>query len=274
MKKAITLVSIFLLFSILLTACCNDKKAVSSVVEEIPTVTVTFPEGLNVMQYGKRLEENGVCTAQEFYDAMNTIDYGADYPFLPVSEILDEREYKLEGYLYPDTYEFYFNTSGETVVRKMLDNFKVRVADELYETPSYSRLSFDECVTLAAIVEKETPVTEEKPKIAAVFINRLKSNDFPKLQSDTTWYYPYTKETEPEGFKSDYNTYRVDGLPKGAICNPSRSSIEAVILHDTDFTGYYYFFTDDNNKHYYAKTYKEHQKNVEYCKENGLYTGD
>lgn len=272
MKKFSVIISIFCLLSILLSSCNKIAPTASSEPEKIPTVTVTFPEGWNVMQYGSRLEEKGVCTAQEFYDAMNNIDYGADFPFLPVAEILDKREYKLEGYLYPDTYEFYFNTSGETVVRKMLSNFKTRVADDLYETPSYSGLSFDECVTLAAIVEKETPVVEEKPRIAAVFINRLNSKDFPMLQSDTTWYYPYTKETEPEGFKSEYNTYRVEGLPKGAICNPTRSSIEAVIHHDTDFEGYYYFFTDDNNKHYYAKTYKEHQKNVKYCKDNGLYT--
>lgn len=237
-------------------------------------VKVTFPEGWTVMQYARRLEEKGVCTKDEFYSAVNDIDYSDSYSFLPEKEILAQRPYKLEGYLFPDTYFFGTDESAESIVRKMLNNFESRVAKIYAENAGDNGLTFDETITLASIVERETPVAEEMPKIAGVFINRLKSPDYPKLQSDATKRYPYESynaipEDIREEFVSEYNTYNVEGLPKGAICNPSINAIKGSFLHDESVEAYF-FYTDVNNKHYYAVTYDEHLTNYQYCIDNDL----
>ncbi|MDR1563581.1 MAG: endolytic transglycosylase MltG [Oscillospiraceae bacterium] len=264
---------------LLLLASCGKKdggiaKKLYTPPPPPPTAKVTFPEGFTVMQYARLLEENGVCTAEEFYRAVNEVDYREDFTFLPEQSVLDTRPYKLEGYLFPDTYEFFLDESGESVVKRFLKNFRSRVDEPLAEEIGANGYTIDQSITIAAIVERETPVVEEMPKIAAVFINRLKSPDFPKLQSDATKFYPYEGSAAipaevKEGFVSEYNTYNVKGLPKGAICNPSLSAIKGVLNYEKNFD-YYFFYTDKNNKHYYAKTLKEHNANYKYCKDNDL----
>lgn len=274
MKRALTLTVAVLLIISLLCSCKDDKQPLDTVSQAAPlTTTVTFPEGLTVMRYGTLLEEKGVCTAEAFYSAVNDIDYTAEYGFLPRYSELKDRIYRLEGYLYPDTYEFYLNTNAENVVRKMLNNFSAKVSEAFNSATGSDGLSFDEAVILASVVERESHVASERPKIAKVFINRLnakgKLSYLNFLQSDATRYYPYTYPDVPEGFESEYNTYEVKGLPKGPICNPSISSISAVLSPDKSVTAYF-FYTDKNDKHYYADTYDQHKKNIKYCKDNGL----
>ena len=119
----------------------------------------------------------------------------------------------------------------------------------------------DQVLTMASLIEKEAANDEDRRKVASVFYNRLKNPaQFPKLESNTTDYYPYTKETVPEGFQSTYNTYEIEGLPPGPICNPGISAINAALYPAT--TNYYFFNMDVNGKAYYATTLAQHNQNI------------
>lgn len=274
LKRTLILSLVIIMIISMFCSCGKEEQPEQTVSQTAPiTAMVTFPEGLTVMKYGELLEQNGVCTAEAFYSAVNDVDYSAEYGFLPQYTELADRIYRLEGYLYPDTYEFYLNTNAENVVRKMLNNFSSKISEVYNNSTGNNGLSFDEAVVLASIVERESHVATERPKIAQVFLNRLNAKGdlyyLTKLQSDATRYYPYTYPDVPKGFESEYNTYEVRGLPKGPICNPSLSSISAVLSPDSSVKAYF-FYTDINNKHYYAKTYEQHKKNIKYCKDNGL----
>jgi len=271
-------------------SCGSEEPPVveEPVVEEYQgpaTVRVTFPEGNNIRQYGQRLEENGVCSASDFYDTMNTVDFSAEYDFLPSAEKLADRDYRLEGYLFPDTYDFYVGESADSVIRRFLNNFDVKVTAELRQaaltTGEFYNVDtdLDDIIIMASIVEREINVPDEMDGVAAVFWNRIKhpggtvngSATGGFFQSDATKYYPYVfnVDTLPEGFVSDYNTFNVKGLPKGPICCPSLEAIKGSINPDHE-QGAFFFYTDINKKVYYAVTLSEHTKNWEYCVENGL----
>ena len=248
---------------------------------EPATVNVTFPEGRTVRQYGALLESHGVCNAEAFYREMRVTDFTADFTFLPSNEILQQREYPLEGYLYPDTYTFYIGENPKSVIKRFLKNFAVRVSEEMVNYANSNGegfqkvdMSFDSAVILASIIERESPDNAERDKISAVFWNRMEnpkvSGTGGKLQSDATHYYPYVASDErPDGFRSEYDTYDIAGLPKGPICSPSVDSIKAAVYPDTTCKAYF-FFNDKKGNHYYAETYAQHKKNIQYCKDNGL----
>ncbi len=250
-------------------------------VAEPATVNVTFHEGKTVRQYGALLEENEVCSAEDFYNEMRVTDFTADYSFLPSNEILQQREYPLDGYLYPDTYTFYIGEKPKSVIKRFLRNFAVRVSDEMVNYANSNGegfqkvdMSFDSAVILASIIERESPDNAERDKISAVFWNRMEnpkvSGTGGKLQSDATHYYPYVVTDErPEGFRSEYDTYDIVGLPKGPVCSPSVDSIRAAVYPDTTCKAYF-FFNDKQGNHYYAETYAQHKKNIQYCKDHGL----
>ena len=249
-----------------------------------PSVRITFQEGKNAMQYAEMLEEKGVCTAQEFVDAMNGTDYSADFPFLPAFEKLEGRPYKLEGYLFPDTYDFYLPESADSVIRRFLKNFQAKVDTELItaarSTGDYynQQLTFDDVLIMASIVEREaSSIPDEMSGVAAVFYNRMKypggtvdgSATGGYFQSDVTKFYPYVYGTAPEDFVSEYNTFNVKGLPKGPICCPALHTIRAAAYPDHEQDAFF-FYTDTNNKVYYAVTFSEHQANYKYCRDNGI----
>ena len=150
----------------------------------------------------------------------------------------------------------------------------VRYANSNGEGFKKVEMSFDSAVVLASIIERESPDNAERDKISAVFWNRMEnptvSGTGGKLQSDATHYYPYVVTDErPEGFRSEYDTYDIAGLPKGPICSPSVDSIKAAVYPDTTCKAYF-FFNDKKGNHYYAETYAQHKKNIQYCKDNGL----
>lgn len=266
--------------------CADDVASLSDTQKQNAeaTVRVTFPEGINIVRYGELLEENGVCTAQDFFDTMNSTDFSDEFDFLPEFSKLEERPYKLEGYLYPDTYDFYIGESPESVIKRFLRNFDRRIGAELRaavaQTGDYYGFEFtlDDIIIMASIVEKEvSAVPDEMSGVAAVFYNRMKhpggtvngSATGGYFQSDATKYYPYTIYTVPDGFVSEYNTFKVKGLPKGPICCPSLSAIRASIYPDNNVDAFF-FYTDKNGVVYYAVTYEKHLENYKYCKDNGL----
>lgn len=227
---------------------------------------ITLPEGIRSEEMGELLERRGVVTKQAFVDAVAAGGYSE--PFL--SQIATS---KLEGFLFPAAYEFNREADAGQVVATMLRAFQVNVADDL-QLEGQGR-SLTEVVTLAAIVEREAVVADERPLIAGVFLNRLRIG-LP-LQADPTVQYALTLSpgsVEQFGYwkkdltlddlqyDSPYNTYVYAGLPPGPIANPGFDSMQAVVRPaETEFL----FFVakgDGSGEHAFAETLEEHLQNV------------
>ncbi|WP_088893619.1 endolytic transglycosylase MltG [Leptolyngbya ohadii] len=216
----------------------------------------TIPEGWSMQQMAKYFEEQGYFSAQAFLDATKQIPRDR-YPWLP------ENLPHLEGFLYPDTYQFGGELTPQLVVDQMLDRFQ-QVALPLYEkaqgTTKYSLL---EWVTLASIVEKEAVIGEERPTIAGVFARRLREGI--TLGADPTVEYGLgIRQTvdQPLTFEqvrtpSPYNTYINPGLPPTPIASPGVASLE-VSLNPPD-TEYLYFVARYDGTHVFSRTLAEHE---------------
>lgn len=232
---------------------------------EDSTVTLTFPEGYTVSQIAAKLSSNGVCSTAEFYAALSDQELLKGYDFL--ADITDKNlRYKLlEGYLYPDTYEFYIDETPRSVVKRFLDNFESKWNDMFAEKAKKSNYSIDEILTVASILEREAKNAEQMPVIASVIYNRLGSSSFPYINCDSTGKYiaAYQEELAAKGvyanYVKSYDTYQKTGLPVGPICNPGKQAINAAISPDS--TSYYYFLHDKDGKLYLASTQSEHDRN-------------
>ena len=224
------------------------------------TIRVTFPEGLTAPEYGQLLEENGVCSQDAFLDAVNNPE--GDTSFLPEIGNADERPFLLEGYLFPDTYEFYLLTSPQTVVKKMLVNYQSKITDEYRARAAELGYTMDEILRIASIIQEEATTSEMK-NVSSVLHNRLK-NPNGKLECDVTIFYlekyvkPYVEDIDV--YTEKYNAYKCVGLPAGPITNVGIDAIEAA-LYPAD-TDYFFFVTDEEMNFYYAVTYQEHLANV------------
>ena len=212
------------------------------------TVKVKIIEGSSVDEIAETLESNGICEKSDFINEVQSGDF--DYDF--VKNIpTDSVYYRLEGYLFPDTYEFYAceesEDSAHLAVEMMLSNFDKKTKDIRKVSGDYS---FHEIMTMASIVELEAGgCPAEMPKVAAVFYNRLNSDDFSTLGSSPTRKYPHGD--------GRYDTYTCQGLPPGPLCAPGLSSIKAAISPDKDMDCFY-FVTDKSMNFYYRKTLSEH----------------
>lgn len=218
------------------------------------SVKVTIPEMSSIDDIAEILEENGVCTKSDFINEVQNGEFGYDFiDDIPVDNVY----YRLEGYLFPETYDFYNFDSEECAhlaVEKMLKTLDDKLTDEMRQKISESGYTLHEIMTMASIVELEAGGSpDEMANVAAVFYNRLESDDFTTLGSSPTRKYPYG------GGK--YNTYESPGLPPGPLCSPSLKSIEASIEPTEDFD-YYYFVTDASMKFYYNKTLAEHNSTI------------
>ncbi len=237
------------------------------------TVKLTFPEGWTIQEIAEKLEANEVCTASSFISTVQTIDFSDEYDFIEKIPDKDKRFRVLEGYMYPDTYEFYKGENASSVVRRFLDNFQNRWTDEYQKKADKLGLSIDEVIIMASVLEAEAANAEQMPKIASVLYNRLdKSGTFPLLQCDSTEDYlvdvikpTLTSSIEDTQkyleYRDNYDTYSEEckGLPVGAIGNPGNNAINAA-LNPAD-TSYYYFRHDVNGGIYYANTMAEHEEN-------------
>jgi len=232
---------------------------------EKQVVKVTFREGLTVYEIAELLEENKVCSADEFLHTLETENF--TYSFMesiPSNDPLRFR--KMEGYLFPDTYDFYIGENPVSVAKKFFNNFNNKITASMYEKLEAQGITLDELVTLASIVQKEAGRAKEMYRVSSVFRNRMNSDGaFPLLQSDTTTNYiensikPYLTEENPELITA-YDTYSSYGLPSGPICNPGINALRAAL--DPAETPYYFFLSDEKGKYYYAKNYTEHQNNA------------
>ncbi len=219
---------------------------------------VTIPEGFNIFDISEVLEDAGICKKEDF------LKKARDYPFI-VSLGLDGES--LEGYLFPDTYNFPKLFGAENVLRQMVGRFK-SVYSSLEKRAGELGLTCKEVVILASIVEKEAMDDQERRLISAVFHNRLHRGM--ALQSDPTAVYgvKMAKSARKEKItrqdllaKTPYNTYQVFGLPKGPIANPGLKSLQAT-LYPAD-VNYLYFVSKNDRTHYFSRTLEEHNRAVE-----------
>lgn len=235
------------------------------------TVRITFTEGMTTADIAELLEENGVCTRGEFLGAVNTGSYA--YDFIPVDPEFTGRFYRLEGYLFPDTYDFYVNENVDSVIKKFLNNFNSKFTANMRQRANELGMTIDQVITLASIIEKEAPDVFEKANVSGVFHNRLKDpSRFPKLQSDVTVFYVNNiiykaLDVADEVYANAYSTYRRNGLPVGAICNPGGASITAALYPSE--SGDFFFVTDKAGNFYYASTINQHNANIRKASQNG-----
>lgn len=240
-----------------------SSAAVSSAEEKASTVKVTIPEGFTIAQIARRLEAKGVCTAADFIAMAQTYDFSY-YPLVAAIPSGGHRAYKLEGYLYPNTYEMYVDMKSQDAVGKLLRGAEAGIGGSY----SYPGMTTDEVVTLASVIQGEATDSESMKMVSSVFHNRLKTGM--QLDADATIDYCTQTLLAPNGpfadeYKYYYNTYRCAALPAGPICNPGADALEAA-CHPAE-TEYYYFFTAADGKYYYQKTLEEHEAAL---KEHGL----
>ncbi len=223
--------------------------------------TLTIPEGYSIEQIAVRVEEQGICSQDEFLSAASSADY--DYDFLDSIPSDADVYYRLQGFLFPATYNIYEDTTAHALIEMMLTKFS-EVYSQVSVMAQETGYSTYELVTMASIVEREAKLDEERPTIAGVIYNRLNINM--ALQMCPTVLYPLTSgmydvsEVTYDDLEIDslYNTYIYTGLPVGPICNPGESSIRAVISPETH--NYLYYHTSDagDGSHVFTETYDEH----------------
>lgn len=258
------------------------------------TVSVRITEGMNAREIGELLEENNVCYAEDFEkyykDILNIYDFERRV------KQSSSKMYQLEGYLFPDTYEFYVVNGmadggtperGETeleakerikkdseenalvAAKKMYSNFNEKMTMKMYKKMGEMNMTLDEVIALASIVQKEAGSPEDMEMVASVFLNRIRhSEEYPFLQSDVTILYvedvikPNFKgsETAKTRLCNAYNTYVCHGIPAGPVCNPGLDAINAV-LYSADTPYFYFCANPETGEIFYAETEAEHDRN-------------
>ena len=222
------------------------------------TVTVTIPEGYTVDQIFTLLEEKGVASVEDLQDMAANHDYA--FSFLQDLELGDY--HRLEGYLYPDTYEFTTPQNPLYVINKMLVRFDEQFTDAMRQEVADSGRTIHEIITIASMIEKETD-GNDRADIASVIYNRLNNPSGGTqgyLQIDATLAYINGGKVPTEADKSidsPYNTYLYKGLPAGPISNPGLESIKAAM--NPNSTSYYYYALGDDGVHHFFKTLREQQ---------------
>jgi UPF0755 protein len=251
----------------------NYDQLLSSFKEQVDNSRswITIPEGYTVDEIIDLMLSYGIGGSKEDYvDVINNGEF--DYWF--VQELEDtgwsgDRYYRLEGYLFPDTYEFYNSSSAYTVVNKLLKRFDEVYVDDYKTQAEKLGLTTDQVVILASIIEKEAGNASDYRNVSSVLHNRLNNPTmYPYLESDATIMYAIQHDTgerpktlEGTDYESPYNTYKNKGYPPGPIANPSASALRFAISPAD--TNYYYFYSGSGGYTYFASTYAEHQRNIE-----------
>lgn len=243
------------------------------------TVTVTFPEGSTAIQFANIMEQAGLCTAQEFLEVANNGDF-SDLEFWNKIDRDEHCFMNAEGYLFPETYEFYKNDTVYNYVHKLYAQFDAEITDEMYARMDELGMTLNETITLASLIQEEAGDPVNMAPVSGVFHNRLQENSpYPKMGSDVTWYYiqdfirPYYggEEYVPAGMEDNYYTGDEDpnsrvGLPAGPLSCPGRDAVNAALYPDYQGKTYYFFLTDLTGKYYYAETYEQHLANIQTMK--------
>lgn len=219
-------------------------------------ISFTIPEGYTLKQIADKLEESGFIDKTRFMDLAANEDF--DYDFI---KGLPKGPNRLEGYLYPDTYKVTTKTNEKQILQMMLARFQREITPEFREKLAKQGITLHQAVILASIVEREAKKDDERPKVAAVFLNRIKKGW--KLESCATVQYALgtnktrllTKDLQVE---SPYNTYLNKGLPTGPIASPGKPSLQAVA--NPAKNDYMFFVVYEDGKHVFSRTLIEHNR--------------
>jgi UPF0755 protein len=219
---------------------------------------VTFREGLTIREMAKVYEEAKLGSAVDFEKVAGDPS--------PIRDV-DPEAPDLEGYLFPETYSLRRETPAAVLISQMTASFKKAFPDELREAARARGLTVREAVTLASLIEKETAVPDERPLVAAVYLNRRQLGI--PMQADPTVIYAMQRAGRYEGnirrddlqVDSPYNTYKYPGLPPGPIAAPGKASLEAAVKPAQ--SGYLYFVSKNDGSHVFARTLDEHNRNVQ-----------
>lgn len=219
---------------------------------------LTIPEGYTVKQIAALVDQLGIVSSDEFINEVNNGEF--DYDFL---EGIPDREYRLEGYLFPDTYFLSGNETARDIIVMMLDRFGQVYNESVSSYVSSSGYTLDQLVTVASMVESEAKLDEERPTIAGVIYNRLEI-DMP-LQIDSTVQYALSTKNEVVTYTdlevdSPYNTYKNKGLPVGPICSPGKASLEAAVNPEKHSYIYYVLKEQGGSEHTFTVSYDDFLK--------------
>jgi UPF0755 protein len=238
---------------------------------------LTFTEGMTLLEIATQLEEEGICGADELMGYLDAEDFA--YEFYGAIDDNPLRYHKLEGYIFPDTYDFYMGENVDSVARKFLRNMNEKLTPDLLSRMQNMNMSIDETLTLASIIQKEAGNPDDMRLVSSVFHNRLDSGEsFPNLESDVTILYVESdikpRETlTNQAMYDSYNTYVCEGLPAGPISNPGINAITAALYPEQTDIPYYFFVTDAEMEFYYAATAQQHYDNIETAAQIGEYHG-
>lgn len=244
------------------------KSIMEILISKPESVKITIPEGLTYKQIVKKFEGKGIAREDKFDYAMKYEKY--DYDFIKQIKNTNNREFALEGYLFPDTYEFPMNPGEKEIINVMLKNFDSKITKEHYKRAQELGMTMDEIITLASIIEREASSSSDRRLVSAVFHKRLKSKEvyLQKLQSCATLQYIFLKKEgkvheqisyQDTNVEDVYNTYIHPGLPPGPICSPGMDSINAALYPDED-TDYMFFIATADGTTKFTKSYSEHLK--------------
>ncbi len=267
-KKFIS-VSLILILVLLCTACggINEEPTTEPITEtttQVPTVTVTIPEGYTLVRISWLLEEKGLCTSEEFIEACQTYHNWLDteqYPFLKGLQTAENVCFYLEGYFFPLTYEIPETANVYDIIKMFLNGTKQKLDDTFMLMVQESGYSLHEIITLASIIEKEAKLDEQRYMISSVIHNRLKSGM--KIQCDPTIKYcngviNVIYPEQYEYFSSYYDTYQCKGLMAGPICSPGIKSIDAAVSPAETNNLYFIVGTVPPYEAKYSETFAEH----------------
>lgn len=232
----------------------QSLKEIARDIAEGRTVTISFtvPEGYTVEQIGQLLVQKGLCSKEDFEDALKQ---RYDYPFL--KEVHEGVRNPLEGFLFPDTYVVGEGIKAYEIINLMLNNFN-KVWNQNFAADAEGKNIY-EIVTIASMIEREAVVSGERARISGVIYNRLKIGM--PLQIDATVLYALGKHKEVVNYadleiNSPYNTYKNSGLPIGPIACPGKEAIKAAL--NPEKHAYLYYVARGDGSHYFSKTYEEH----------------
>lgn len=243
--------------------------------EKLQTIRITVPEGWTIDQIIDKFVSEGMGSREKFIEVIerHKLDEYKFVQMLNEAELSPDRKYRLEGYLFPDTYEFYTTETELSIIKKFLSNFDNKFTEDYYNRCEILGMTVDEVITLASMVEREARNGEDFPKIAAVFHNRLVNRAaFPLLESDATIIYTFAehRQVTPSDLEQDvpYNTYKRIGLPPSAICNPGYDAIvdtlfPAEIINEKPASQFYYFVANTvTGEVLYGETHAQHLANI------------
>ena len=256
------------------TFVLNTKMSYEEIMTELKqyniakeTVRVTFPEGSTLLEISKLLEENGVCDDDAFLSAINETNFS--YSFMQYVSEDDMKYFKMEGFAFPHTYDFYLEDNPVSVAQKFLYNLEKKFTDDMYTRIDELGISFEDFMTLASIVQAEAITKEQMENVASVYWNRLNNPSvFPLMQADATRVYGREIKKDMQIINNElitaYDTYESAGLPPGPICSPGMEAINAT-LYPAE-TEYFYFCSDlSTGECFYAATLEEHNVNLRKC---------